>query len=297
MPLFFLLAGIFHPSKQNYSHIIKRAKYLLLPYFLWAIMLYLFWFFIGRFYGDSKLYDLSPINNFIGVFYAQGGKEYMNWGIQMWFIPSIFLTFCFFYIIRFLKLLYLQLILLFSFILIGFLLPYLSEKSFVWSLDVSLVALIFYSLGFYSKNTLINLNKVKSWFALIIFGVLHISCYSFNGKVDMYNSIYRNEFIFILNGISGTLFYLFLFKNIPIFSFFSFLGKSTIPILALHLRVLTLIKAVLLVIFGITLFNFSELQKLVISIFQILMLVPIIFIINKYVPILNGKITSKTNNC
>lgn len=52
MPLFFLLAGIFHPKKSNFQVIKKRVQQILIPYFLWSFLLFIFWFFIGRKFGE-----------------------------------------------------------------------------------------------------------------------------------------------------------------------------------------------------------------------------------------------------
>ena len=83
VPLFFFIAGMFHPKEINLSVIKRRAKMLLVPYFIWAFALYLFWLFLGRHYGASTEMDASPIKNLIGVFYSQGGPEYMDWGIRI----------------------------------------------------------------------------------------------------------------------------------------------------------------------------------------------------------------------
>lgn len=290
VPLFFLISGFFHSIIQNSNSILKRFKSVMIPYFLWSILLFLFWVFLGRFYGESANFDLSVVNNFIGVFYSQGGREYMDWGIPMWFLPAIFLTFILFSLIQKIKILYLRLIALVVLIVVGFVLPYLFQIHFIWSFDVALVALIFYSLGFYFKSYLINLSEKQSWFFILIFGIIHFSLFRLNSKVDMYRSIYGNEFLFIINGVSGTIFYLMLIKSIPIFKFLSYIGKSTIPILALHLRALTVIKFILLIVFGVAIFNFSEIQKFLITFIQIIMLIPTIYLINKYLPILNGKV-------
>lgn len=290
VPLFFLISGLFHPVVLNSNSLIKRFKSVLIPYFLWSLLLFLFWLFLGRFYGESANFDVSVLRNFIGIFYAQGGREFMDWGIPMWFLPAVFLTFLFFSLIQQFNKLNAQIIALALLIVIGFMLPYLFQIHFLWSLDIALVALIFYSIGFFFKNYIVDLNKKKSWVFVVIFGIIHFTFFSLNSKVDMYRSIYGNEFLFIINGISGTLFYLMLIKNIPIFKFLSYIGKSTISILALHLRALTVIKFVLLIVFGITVFSFTELQKFLISIIQILILIPVIYIINKYLPILNGKV-------
>jgi fucose 4-O-acetylase-like acetyltransferase len=288
MPLFFMIAGFFHSKTNNIFSIKKRAKSILVPYFLWSLFLFLFWWGIGRFYGESIKHNLSVFKNFIGIFYAQGGQEYMDWGIPMWFIPAIFLSFLFFYGIRLIKSIYLQTITLFTFIILGFLLPNIFQIHFIWSIDVALVSLVFYALGFYIKDALINLDKIKSWGLLLLFMLIHFSLFNLNSKVDMYRSIYGNEFLFILNGISGALFFILIIKNFPVFKFFGFMGKFTIPILALQLRAMTVIKFFLLIVFGLTVFNFSESEKFILSIIQVCLILPVAVLINKYIPILNG---------
>ncbi len=290
VPLFFIISGFFHPRTQDSNSLKKRFKNIIIPYFLWSLMLFLFWFFLGRFYGESTKYSLSVLKNFIGIFYAQGGREYMDWGIPMWFLPSVFLTFFIFYYTRKIKQIFLQILAISVLITIGFFLPFMFKTHFLWSFDVALAALVFYSFGFFFKSFFINLNKKHSLFLIIAFGVIHFTFFTLNSKVDMYRSIYGNELLFVINGISGSVFYLLFLKTFHQFKLFEFIGKSTIPILALHLRALTVIKFVLLFVFGFSVFHFSELEKFVISIFQILMVVPVIFLINKYIPILNGKI-------
>ena len=287
MPLFFLIAGIFHPTIQNKFSIIKRVKSILVPYFLWSFLLFIFWVFLGRFYGESANFNLSVYDNFIGIFYAQGGRAFMDWGIPMWFLPTIFLTFLLFYFIKKLNNKYLECLLVIILSTFVFLLPYFCNIKFFWSFDVALVSLIFYALGFYSKS-IITTKKKPSWWFFIILGILHFTLFTLNEKVDMYRSIYGNQILFLLNGIIGILFYLSFFKLLPKFKFLGFLGRFTIPILALQIRTITLIKLVLMLSIGTTIFDFNEFEKLLISVFQIILMVPILLIIKKYIPILNG---------
>lgn len=291
MPLFFLIAGVFHPKKSTFKIVKKRAKQLLVPYFLWSFILFFFWLFIGRKYGESAALELSPIKNFIGIFFAQGDKEYMNWGIPMWFLPSIFLTFCIFWLIKkFIKNNKIQLLIIIISVFIGFLIPRLTNIKLFWSLDVSLVSLIFYTFGYYTKNYLFFNTYKGEKTSLSILGILHLVFSLFLlQEVDMYRSTYGNEFLFIINAIVGVLFWCNFFKVVTIFKFLSFFGKNTIPILAMQIRSLTFIKLVLLFALGSNVFNFNELEKIVLVLFQLLVMFPFLLLINKYVPFLNGK--------
>ena len=290
MPLFFLLAGIFHPKKSNFQVIKKRVQQILIPYFLWSFLLFIFWFFIGRKFGESSLLDLSPLKNFIGIFFSQGDTTYMNWGIPMWFLPSLFLTFLIFYWIQKIKNSILKIILCLTCITIGFILPKVFNVYFFWSFDVSLVGLTFYAFGFYTKKIILQKSQKKEYLLILFFLIFHsILSFLIVQKVDMYRSIYGNASLFIINAISGVLFWLLLIKNFNKFTFLSFFGKNTIPILALQIRAMTFIKLMILLFFGTKIFNFNEFEKVVSSLFQLALIYPIIILINKYAPQLNGK--------
>jgi len=283
MPLFIFLSGMFHPKEIKKHTIINRVKRVLVPYFIWSFVLFIFWFLIGRNYGESAKLNLSVLKNLIGVFYAQGGVEYMDWGIPMWFLPSIFLTFLFFGIAKKSSNIYTYIILI-SFIIVGFLLPFVFSKDMPWSLDIAMVSLLFYGLGYYFKSKVNSFNT----YLLIFVGLLHFLTFRFNTKVDIYRSNYGDILFFIINGVLGISFYIGLFKLLPEIKWLSYLGKNTISILALQIRAMTFIKLVLLILMGIHIYSFNEFQKFYLAIFQVLLILPVAFFINKYLPILNG---------
>ncbi|WP_397445077.1 acyltransferase family protein [Polaribacter sp. R77954] len=290
MPLFFLIAGLFHPNKITSTIIKKRAQQILIPYFLWSSLLFLFWYALGRHFGESKAMNLSVFKNLFGVFYAQGDIEYMNWGIPMWFLPAIFLSFLIFgYILKFKQKVH-QIIIAVILIIIGFLIPKLTDFHLVWSLDVVLVSLVFYAIGYYFKAFILSDKMQYQKPVLLLFFIVHlfISIF-FENKVDMYRSNYGNELLFILNGITGVFFWILLFKTIKKIPILFFFGKHTIPVLAMQVRALTLIKALLLFIFNYKNFNFTELEIVIITIAQLCIMYLAILFINKKFPILNGK--------
>ncbi|WP_299012813.1 acyltransferase family protein [uncultured Polaribacter sp.] len=289
MPLFFIVAGLFHPEKMDNAIIKKRAKQILIPYFLWSFFLFGFWLILGRKFGESALLDLSITENFIGIFFSQGDINYMNWGIPMWFLPTIFLTFLFFGFILKCKNKYLQHGVLVASIILGFLIANYYNLYLIWSLDVALVSLFFYSFGFYTTDFIIS-KKIKNKYALLILGVLHalVSIFLLQ-KIDMYRSIYSNEILFLVNSLVGFLFWASFFKNFTQLKFLAFLGKNTIPILALQARALSVIKLFFFLILGISIFNFTEFEKVILTFAQLIIMYPILIFINRYIPILNGK--------
>lgn len=290
VPLFFCVAGFFHSKKNTFGDVKTRLKQLIIPYFIWSILLYFAWFFVTRFYGESAQISLSPLKNLFGVFYAQGGREYMDWGIPLWFLPCLFLVFFMFYLIQKIALKYFRIVALFLLICSGFLMSQYTDYKYFWSFDVALVALCFYATGYFFKNNILNLNKKETFYLLFVALGIHVGLYSFNIKVDMYRSIYGHQFVFITSGIFGSLFWLMFFKLVPIFNVFSYFGKNTIIILGTHFRVLTFIKLIIILLGGGMLFDFTEMEKIGITVMQLILIVPIIYIINKYLPLLNGKL-------
>lgn len=290
VPLFFFISGMFHKAPLSKVSVIHRAKTLLIPYFLWASMLFLFWLFLGKNFGKSSTLDLSPLDNFLGIFYAQGGQQYMDWGIPLWFLPCIFMVFVFYGCLwRIIPTRYMDSAVLVSGIL-GMLWAKFVNISLPWSIDVALVALIFYRLGHLLKRPLEGLS-IKNTLAIftLMLGIHLIAFYLNPEKIDMYRSIYGNPLLFLLSGAAGSMAYLLLFKLLPRLSVLSYLGQHSIVILATHLRALTLIKLLLFLALSSTVFVFSEWEKLGLSVIQLALIVPLIWMVNKTFPILDGK--------
>lgn len=291
VPLFFLISGMFHPQTINRTVILKRTKSILIPYFFWSTLLFLFWLFIDRSLGKGNEVELNAFQNFIGIFYAQGGQEYMDWGIPLWFLPCIYIVFLLFSALQRIKnkgVLYVSIIAVITF---GFLWFPLTEVHLPWSVDVAMVAISFYAFGYFFNNQVKNIKGTRQYVAMFVFFLIHITIFYFTTqKVDMYRSIYGTPMLFLTCALSGSLFYLMVFKTLPLFTFFSYIGKHTLLILATHLRALTFIKLLLFVIVGTTVFDFSELEKFFLAILQIVILIPVVFLINKFAPILDGKV-------
>lgn len=290
VPLFFFIAGMFHPKKVDGAVVKRRAKMILIPYFFWAISLFLFWFFVGRKFGKSDDLNLSPIDNLIGVFYAQGGQQFMDWGIPLWFLPCIFMVFLLFTVVQKIPNAKLSGLTMAALIMIGYVWPKVVEINLPWSIDVAMVALSFYYFGNISREKIFSLEKTALYLWLVVLFVIHLVSFYYNTtKIDMYRAIYGKEVLFFISGITGAMFYVLLFKTFPIFRFLEYIGKHTIVILATHLRALTVIKLGLMFILGTTVFHFSEPERFFLAIGQILIIIPLIWLVNRFAPLLDGK--------
>lgn len=287
MPLFLIISGFFIPDIVPSDQLKKRFKTIMIPYFFWALFLFLFWFFIGNKLGDSASLHLSPLKNFAGVFYAQGDQSMMDWGIPMWFLPSIFLVFVFLaFALNYFGKYFRWIVAGLTFI--GFYYAGSSSVPLFWSLDVAWVSVFFVAFGKDISKLIQSYSKTESIILAVIFLGLNFLFYNFNDKVDMYRSIYGQDVLFLLNAVLGSLGFILLFKTFPVFKFFEPVGKITILILAFQLLAMSVIKLVLMKVFGVSDFNFSETEKFLYAIIQVLIILPFGYLINKHVPLLNG---------
>ena len=144
-----------------------------------------FWFFIGRKYGTNVPLNLSPIKNFIGIFYAQGGQHYMDWGIPMWFLPFIFILFLILHLIKRIKNKTLYYFILSLVPIIGFTYTRFNQTNLVWSINVALVALIFYAFGNHLFEKIASLSRNHSIIIMFFAGLINLYFYNKNSKIDM----------------------------------------------------------------------------------------------------------------
>lgn len=244
MPLFFFCSGlVVDYSKINgfFSFIKKKFSRLMYPYFLWSLLLYTFWVVFDR--GEGDIYK-----NFIGIFYASGGKEYMDWGVIMWFLPSLFLV----------ELLHATLIrsnysnFLIGIIgVIGFIYSNFINFKMPWSINISFVMLLFYHMGYIWKN---RFYKVFNYWYLPLCVIVWLYSVVLNGDVVVYQGEFNNPLLFLLGGISGIISIRLLVQMIPkIESLLAYIGRRVFLVFLLHIRTITLIKAVQIYILHVAL--------------------------------------------
>lgn len=295
MPLFFFVSGYLFSVKKDipvWEFIIKKGRALLMPHFIFSIGLFIFWFIIGRKYGNPLSQTYSVFWNFIGILYAQK-IEWMDWGVFMWFLPCLFVvTIAYFFISR-LAIIYQMLVLVVS-MFIGF---GLSKYQFdyIWSLDTAFTAIVFYGIGYISKHEIsfeLPVSKLILYIGILLFLSIQISV--INGNVDLRSNHLGNNLIyFYVGAISGILLiicvsrlFVLLFE-VPFFM--KYLSINSMLIFILHNLSLTFIKVIIVIVFKHTFIAGELLLPFVYSVCQILLLIPVISLVNNRFSFLIGK--------
>lgn len=225
MPLFFIINGLFisidkYPTLKEFVK--KKAKTLLVPYFILSIPVYIC--SIGLETLKMKTINIEiMLKKFVGIFIAWRKTPFDN---GMWFILALFLANILVYIIlkainnykiknskRNIALIIISI----SIFAVGLIITKFI-KGFIWSIDVVPVCASFVMIG-YLLNKLDNKKDIFSnmiigicMFAInIIFGYLN---YKVCGKPDIHGSNLGNGLYYLLSAVSGSVFIICLSKKI-----------------------------------------------------------------------------------
>lgn len=87
MPLFFLAAVWVYKEKTILTDIKRQIQTILVPYFLFGLIVLLYWQVIERRFRDL---DMSFIDFLFGLF--SGCYDNLDFNIHLWFLPCFFVT-------------------------------------------------------------------------------------------------------------------------------------------------------------------------------------------------------------
>ena len=283
MPLFFFISGLVYKNDNSdfKEFVKKRFKGLMIPYFSLALLLYFLWMPLMH-TQEIVLYRENMIRNFIGIFYSQGSVN-MAWGLQLWFLPCLFVTSIIFYFISKIKKKFFMIISIILVSSIGFFINSTLRVDLLWSFDIALVGVLFYGSGFLLKDKLGNYKfKVKDSICVCVGFTFFLLLNKVNGRVDMYSGNYNNIILFIANSLLGIYMVVAISKSIHCGKIINFIGTNTIIILAFHIRALSLIKSIYLMIFSLPLKTTSIFNGVIlIPIFEVILIIPIIFLLKQ----------------
>lgn len=276
MPLFFIISGMLlkYKNENDIKNVImSRIKGLLIPYLFFSLLSICVKIIINGFNKNMVIWDL--IYSVIGI------------GIDvLWFLPALFIGEILFVLINnIVKNNYIK------FILIAFLFissTFISKENGLILLLISrgLISLGFVAIGYigfeFVKNENINV------LILVALFVIHIITSRINGFVDLNNLVFNNKLLYILNSILGSFILIELCKLVKS-NELTYLGKNSLIIMAIHLNLIYLFNKYI----GLNLYGY--ISGLILCILIILIEIPIIYVIDNYLPFMIGKFPKKKN--
>lgn len=237
MPFFFIIAGFLYSPKLFKTSIINNAQRLLLPYFATCIA-----------YALLILIKLRHVpllenirNSIVATLYGTGSTPiqfpYIGEMGAIWFLLAMFFANIIFnYIMnKTNKSKYMQAIIIFILSIAGYI---VGQNIYLpWSIDISLVSLLFMYIGYMLKYTKFFQRKPNLFIIFVLFSIWGLSIY--NGGLNINTRTYNNPLISIIGSVGGSIFLIYLSITISKFEFIekglSYVGKETLTILCIHL--------------------------------------------------------------
>ncbi len=291
MPLFFFISGFLFKNRQHTtfkSLAVSKFKRLIIPYLLLSILLYLFWAVLSL-VEPGVLKESSYAKGLVGIFYAQGQLKYMGWGVQMWFLPCLYLV----HIGAFgiLKLRPWLMVLMLSLLLVAsHIWTITHEFNLPWSLNIVPSMIVFFLSGFYFQPQFKEVERLGIYKKVPGAGIfLFVNVFFFlinNGRIDVYQGIFHIIPYFYLSAFAGIFFYLIVSTLIPTNKISFYLAANSLLIYVFHMRAYTFVKPLLnkISVFHMDTFLYAA----VASLLQILILIPVVHIVNRWMPFIVG---------
>lgn len=299
IPTFFFLSGVFsRPERyKNYFDFFRQKGIrILIPYFFFNSVTYLFWLLIGRHYGLDNGLEIHPLVPLKGIFI--GTSQFMLHNVPLWFLACLFSVESIFYLI-FKKTTSIEryFVKIIPLIVIGYLIYRFNTHSLAWGIDIAFSMIVFYSSGHFLREKLLkkDINILHQIGLLLVASLLIFIVYKLNDDVKVFANYYGNYLYFLIGAFSGIVFCVSFFKLIDVvfkpINFLLFTGKSTLIILALHLIASSFLKAIMVYVLKIdyALYQNNTFYTLAFGIMCIVVLVPVIHFINKFLPFVVGK--------
>lgn len=243
MPLFFFISGlVFKPtgSKPIWTFTKKYIKQLLIPYYLFALLTYIF-ALISQTAGDVSLSGIAY--QFFGIIYGNGNNGMLGYNVVLWFLPCLFITKLSFALIT-RKVSQTKLVLLALFAcgsigaLISFFMPWLKLP---FGFEAALTGIVFFGGGYlamenkYKISIFVEQKKLLAVTTLLFTILIATLNYHVSGfQTDLRINHIGNSFLFYLGAFGGIVSCIALSQLIAGNAFLEYIGRHSMILFAWH---------------------------------------------------------------
>ncbi len=257
--LFFYLSGFLYNKERDkqssLSYLSHRFNKLIFPYFVYGLITYVVWLFIGRNFGINKSLQVDPLKPLIGLFYGNGINNYLVFNIALWFLPALFSVGILFHlIVKNIKHKLLRFLIVIACLVLGIIDSRYSYFRLPWGINIAFVAVFYSYIGYVSKNYITRLFTLKGYsFIYFILGLAFLLIgyltNRLNGGISFNSHSYGNPFISVPSAIFSIIGVVFLVFNIFDCRILQFLGKNSLRIFALHILSFSFTSAIIKYVF------------------------------------------------
>ncbi|PWK22390.1 fucose 4-O-acetylase-like acetyltransferase [Arcicella aurantiaca] len=309
MPMFFVISGYLHSLKEQDEDFTiffkKKFNRLIVPYLGFEFINLLTAFSVQKLFLIMNLEHVYQINfyyAFRNIILCLESPEYIGITNLFWFFPCMFISeLLFWFIMRIVskgifngtKIIYLAISVFL--VLVSYILHQIIRVRLPFTIDISLMATAFMALGYYSRPIIEYFHHQKLGFQLgisLIGFVGVILAAHYNSEFLMFINEYGNYAISYFGAIFGIIGFSNLIFGITDkgnFQVFEYLSKNSLIFYPIHLNAIsfaTKVFSYLNLETSSILYTFLPVLKGAVC---LILIIPCIYIINHYVPILTGK--------
>lgn len=294
IPLFFLLSGMFsRPEKYPTWKCFLQHKTLrlLIPYVIFNAITYLYWLAVGRNMGADATVLIPWWKPMVGAMF--GLEHWMEHCKPLWFLPCLIIAEVMFYTSY--RLTYnrkgwltILMIILFA---CGISLSLLRLPPLPYAIGGAMSMSIFYYLGYLLDKYTCRLQKLRDmvsgntlyWLLACIVSMCSCVCLSLQtSETRVFENTYGNIFFAFPAACMGCIgvaaLCILLFKLFPPIRLLSYIGTHTMPILAFHLMIASVVKGITYFALQLPLSIYSEdWVKLFFTVAILLLSVPVCY--------------------
>lgn len=302
MPLFFILSGAAMIYSKSGFSLKKKAKSLLVPYFVFSFICFVYWALVeSRFrpmhdvaiFGDGINLNVK-LQQFANIFTAINCRSAFVYNIVLWFLPCLFMAELLYSKIKGTKVEWVidVLCIVVCYVVVS------SSNGLPWCLGEAVIAVPLLSLGNRFYQPLMKVLKKRTIYAMVI-GVICLLAFIFiflllNPHTDMAHNVIPKEFY--LMAILGSLCVVILSLEIDRFAirggqYLAYLGRNSLIIMCVHEPLKRIILVVLskVVSMPIDVIRDEIAMSIVATLIVVAVCIPITEIINRKISWAIGK--------
>ena len=297
LPVFFFLSGYTFSSSANMpfgSMLRKKYRTLLIPYFGFSLILFAFWFFVRRNFGLSgHAADTSVTDALLQILYGVNSEVFVT---PLWFLTCLFVVEVFFWLLHRLRIKTAIAAVVLGLFVVGLyywtLMDIRHFPHAFWNVDQACFYLFFFSAGFvaYKHDFVERVCRSKGRscaIAAVAVGVFALAFWTRDNSSATW--MYLLMQALMCNG--GLVVFVALVYLIPRNRILDFLGRNTLTVFALHMMVQAVLIGATVSVFhmDVAYLHSSLWICVLLTLITLVILVPAILFINRFLPWLTGR--------
>lgn len=279
MPMFFVISGyFFHKTNDTKKFLIKKIKTLLIPYSSFGIIFYIIWLVL-----HSNNMSIQPLVNLFSI-----NTDQLPIAGALWFLTALFFTEIIYYFIDKIKIKRIKVAIVILIALLGNIITGILPFRLPFALDAAFTGIGLFYIGHllqeFKDNKIINiLLNLKNIYLLIIIAITVLLIF-INNYINMRLGIYGIIPLFWINVTLSTIVLFNLSKkidkilNLKIKAFIMNIGKDSIVYLCLNQFVILILQKIFSFFIGNS--SINNIQKLIISSFELVITLLILYVLN-----------------